>query len=414
MTGRFFTALALLACGVANAQSADADGALGGKLRSQWDARSAATTGPLAQANVLQSGIAPSEPDGLTLQAELHASGRNWSATATAEQRSPVGQTSQGRSWINELVATHDAGSWQFSVGKKIVGWDVGYAFRPNDMVQQEERRTLVSSTAEGRPVLMAEHFDADSSWSWVLANPSGVTQDLGATEPALAARYYLRQGALDWHGFARVAERTGGSLGAAVAWVASDALELHASVRLRERAESLAPANASAVLTSSNPWQSASVSNATQALLGGTWTHESQISVLMEAWWDGTALSPEQWQAWRQRNQSLAALAARGAPASAVAGNLAWQASAFGASSSLQRANLYTRVSWDHEAWQPALDLLYHPDDAGRMLTASLLWKGDRVQVQGGMRITTGPGDAVLTQLPIQRQAYLLASWAF
>jgi hypothetical protein len=96
------------------------------------------------------------------------------------------------------------------------------------------------------------------------------------------------------------------------------------------------------------------------------------------------------------------------------VAGNLAWQADALGASSSLQRNNLYARISWDIDAWQPALDLLYHPDDGGLLLTAALLWKGDRTQLQAGVRVTTGPADAVLQQLPLQRQAYVQTRWLF
>jgi hypothetical protein len=121
-----------------------------------------------------------------------------------------------------------------------------------------------------------------------------------------------------------------------------------------------------------------------------------------------------DQWSQWQQRNKNLQQLGSLGAPSSAVAGNLAWQSDAFGVSSSLHRSNVYTRISWDIDAWQPAIDLLYHPTDAGLMLTASLLWKGDRMQVQGGVRINSGPNDAVLTQLPVQRQAYVLASWAF
>jgi hypothetical protein len=35
-------------------------------------------------------------------------------------------------------------------------------------------------------------------------------------------------------------------------------------------------------------------------------------------------------------------------------------------------------------------------------------------MQVQGGVRINSGPNDAVLMQLPIRRQAYVVASWAF
>ena len=409
-----WVALVWICTGSANAQDGEEAWNLNGKLRTQWEGRQANEQGPLAQANALQSGTVVLADQGATAQAELQLRGRNWNAIATAQQQAWVGQGGQGTSWINELVATADAGSWQFSAGKKIVGWDVGYAFRPNDMVQQEVRRTLVSSTNEGRPLLMAEQFGAESSWSWVAVNPTSAADRLGGSEPALAARYYQRKGAADWHAFARLADRTGLSLGAALAWVASDALELHASLRSSQRVDSMAQDPAAPLLATTNPWRANIATDTTQALIGGTWTNENQFSVLLEAWWDGTALSSGQWKDWRSRNQALGAMAQHGAPASAVAGNLAWQSAAFGASSSQQRDNVYARLSWDIEAWQPSLDLLYHPADGGLMLTTALLWKGDRVQVQGGVRFNAGPEDAILMQLPTRRQAYLLASWAF
>jgi hypothetical protein len=96
------------------------------------------------------------------------------------------------------------------------------------------------------------------------------------------------------------------------------------------------------------------------------------------------------------------------------VAGNLAWQADAFAASGSLQRSNLYLRLAWEHEGWQPALELLHHPEDGGRMFTLSLRHQGDRLLLQGGLRATSGPDSAVLAQLPNRQQAYLQSSWAF
>jgi hypothetical protein len=39
--------------------------------------------------------------------------------------------------------------------------------------VQQEQRRTLVSQPLQGRPVLMAEQFGAESAWSLVAVNPT-------------------------------------------------------------------------------------------------------------------------------------------------------------------------------------------------------------------------------------------------
>jgi len=163
-----------------------------------------------------------------------------------------------------------------------------------------------------------------------------------------------------------------------------------------------------------SDPWQAQTARDVTQLLVGGTWTNASQLSLLVEGWWDGTAPADSQWDAWAQRNTQLATLATQGAPAAAVAGNLVWQAEAFGVSPSLRRGNLFARLSWQHDAWQPALDMLYMPADQGRVVTASLIWQGDRVQLQGGLRFYAGPAEAVVMQLPVRSIAYVVGTWVF
>lgn len=375
------------------------------KLRLQWDERRSADIGPLAQANREVSGTAEGSPSAGTALGELRGVGKGWQLTATLRHQSERGATATTRAWLNEAVLTHDAQSWQWSAGKKIVSWDVGYAFRPNNMVQQEERRTLVSSTPQGRPILMAERFDAETAWSWVWVNPTHERSTRGAAEPAMAARVYHRQGALDLHGFARWGGHTGASVGAALAWVPSDATELHASWRSLKRADVLRATAGVPDVTQASPWHATTVAHTTQALVGMTWTHESQFSVMAEAWWDGTALAPSDWRDWRSRNAYLPVLASRGVPAHAVAGNLAWQSDAFSAAGSLHQRNLYLRLSWEHDAWQPTLDVLYHPTDRGRLVTAGLLYKGDRYQVQAALRSTGGPKASVMAQLPTARQ---------
>ena len=116
--------------------------------------------GPLAAANALVPGIVPIAGSGLRLEAELRGS---WHPTATRPWLSsldadvllaanrPQGGPTDNASRINELHAASDFGAWQLDAGKKIVGWDVGYGFRPNDVVQQERRRTLLPQTPEGR-----------------------------------------------------------------------------------------------------------------------------------------------------------------------------------------------------------------------------------------------------------------------
>ena len=65
------------------------------------------------------------------------------------------------------------------------------------------------------------------------------------------------------------------------------------------------------------NPWQAGLGGSGQQALVGGTWTNESQVSLLLEAWHDGTAPSSGQWRQWMARNQVLPAWTACSPPAS-------------------------------------------------------------------------------------------------
>ena len=393
-----------------------------GQVRGAWVDRQVADAGPLAQANQLQAGSATVEPSAATVQAELRASGNagpfTLHAVATVQARRPQGGTTVSDGRLNEAYASGKALGWQWSAGKKVVSWDVGYGFRPNDMVQQEVRRALASEALTGNPMLMAEHFDADTAWSLVWVNPLEAQAETqprsGNNEAALAARVYRRAGAVDWHSFARQGEHTGTSVGVAASWVASDAIELHASVRAYQHVNSMRSTNTGTGLSATNPWQATRSGPGQQLLVGGSWTHESQIGLMVEAWHDDTALSDAQWSHWTARNQALPLWLNRRIPASAVAGNLAWQGNAFGASSNLRQDNVFVRLSWQHERWQTALDVLYHPADQGRITTASVQWGGDRIKLEAGFRTYDGPQSAIARQLPVQRQGYGVCTWAF
>ena len=389
-----------------------------GQIQSGWNSRQAAAAGPLALANRLQPGTVGVAASTGIAQADLHASGSagpiSWNAVATAQIQSSEGGNVESQSWVKEAYASGKTMGWQWSAGKKVVSWDVGFGFRPNDVVQQETRRTLTSEALDGRPMLMAEHFDADTAWSLVWVNPAERQANTGAKEAALAARVYQRAGSVDWHGFVRQGEHTGTSIGAAASWVASDALELHASVRAFAHADSISTDNTGTGLSFTNPWRASLKDAGQQVLVGGTWTSESQISLLVEAWHDDTALTDAQWSSWSTRNQALPVWATRGVPAAAVAGNLAWQGNAFSVSKNLRQDNLFARLSWQHDRWQTALDVLYTPADQGSIATLSAIWSGEQFKIEGGLRMNGGPDSAVVRQLPVQRQGYVVATWVF
>ncbi len=386
------------------------------QLRSQVQASQRNAEGPLAQAEALQPGINGAARQSLLLEAEWKARSGPVSATLYAQHLQRDRAAASSHAAVHELYASGDwggAAGWQYSVGRKVVSWDVGYAFRPNDMVAQEERRTLVGNYNRGRPLLQLEHFSAETAWSLVWVNPLQPGGQVG-DEEALALRVYQRIGSWDWHGFARYGHAQHASVGAAFSVVASDALELHASLRINERGSVWRAVPQAPVPSPALPWQRERQAGGSQLLAGGTWTNEEQLSLLLEYWWDSQALSSAQWAAWRERGAQLQQLAAT-APANlrpALAGNLAWQAQGF-ANSSLRQHNTFARLSWTRGAWTWAGDLLWTPQDGGRILTASMAWQGDRWSLQAGLRQWAGPSDSVIGQLPGRRLAYAAAAWS-
>ena len=240
-----------------------------GELRLRWDAARANPRGPLAMAQDLASSLGAPAADAANAEVELRGHWREGALSvstqvllqATRAEGSPDSGTTTAR--INELALSGDHGAWQTSAGRKVISWDVGQAFRPNDVVQQEARRSLLPAPLQGRPVLQLEHFNADASTALVWVNPHHVNATVqaqrGADESALAARWYGRTvgGGADLHAFARLGRHTGASLGAATAWVASDALEVHASARVAQRHDGWQTSGSSSgTLASANPWQ--------------------------------------------------------------------------------------------------------------------------------------------------------------
>jgi hypothetical protein len=424
----------LLAAHLAGPAGADDD--VGATLRLRHDARSANHAGPIGAANALQPGVAETVRRAVVAEAELRGTLRvpdfakprvslTGAAVVAAERRATAARSeSRSSSRLNEGFAAADLGAWQASAGKKIVAWDIGHAFRPNDVVQQETRRTLLMLAQEGRPLIEVERYGAQSAGALVWVNPQhlGRTYDTqhdaqrGAAESAFAARGYVREGSADWHAFARWGRHTHGSLGAALAWVANDEWELHASARVLQRhdawqidvADATVPAQA-------NPWRQVMQGRAAQALLGASWTGAQQISVLGEWWYDGTALADADWDAWHQRNVALVAFGSQsGLPqnlVAAAAGNLAWQATPF-AASNLRRRNALVRLAWQPADWVVSLDATVTPRDRGTTITAAAQWQGERLRLNAAWRLHGGPGDALFAQLPQRKVGLLAASW--
>ncbi|MET0351376.1 MAG: hypothetical protein ABW067_16405 [Rhizobacter sp.] len=338
----------LLAAGLLAAAAAQAQVEAGGQVRVRVDDQTTGRNG--------------------TVEAELRGRWRAVTAAATLGHgwSEHAGDTDLSR--VNELYVAGDAAGWSFAAGRRIVSWDVGYGFRPNDVVQQERRRTLLPVLLQGKPVLQAERFGADEAWSFVAVDPTSSTK-----ERAFAARAWRRVGSADWHAFARQGEDTGPSLGTAVSWVATDAMEIHASVRYAHEVNGRR--------------------DVPQALAGFTWTGENKVSVIGEAWYDGSAPSDAEWADPR----SLRGLAGQAATLQ-----------------NLRRRSVFARIAWTHDGWEPSLDHLWLPADRSHQTTVALGWVGDRVRVDVGLRRLGGPAGSVMAASPVNHIGFAAATWSF
>lgn len=408
--------LAALLCTPACVMAEDTD--FSGQIRGLVNSYSSNSASQMAIANQLVPGLSSKNTQLGVIETELRASGKGVNAVATLQGQMNDGGRTQATAWLNELYGSLGDGAWQFSAGKKTIAWDVGYGFRPNDVIAQEKRRSLISTTVIGKPLASLDYFNANTSLTAVWVNPGhAATTDI-ADEQALAARVYHHAGGVDLHGFGRYGQKSGGSLGAAASWVATDEMEIHGSVRFMQKNTGLrinADPSLPTLLLRTSPWQNNTQTHVVQAMLGANYTTESQHSFFLEAWWDGTALSDREWQGWNRRNLALQGSINSLPQMQQVIGyNLAWQNQALSASGNIRRKNVFARWSWQKNDWQPSLDILWTPEDNGRIITAALGWQGDRISINGGLRIYGGPGKAILAQLPDSKTAYISATWAF
>jgi hypothetical protein len=188
-----------------------------------------------------------------------------------------------GHAHVNELSLERAFGAGFVSVGKKVMSWDVGYAFRPLDVVQQEDRRALYPPTLEGVPMLAWETFGESNAMTLVVSNPGRRLAAQPRDDGSVAMRFYARRGSTDQYAVLRFSQRNGAEGGLSFSTVSSDALELHGSFLLQQRHDTW----------TGTRWLGQGGGG--KAMAGMTWTTAGKFSLLAEAWLDRTALAAQQ-----------------------------------------------------------------------------------------------------------------------
>jgi hypothetical protein len=358
--------------------------------------------------------------DRYRIEQELRGRTGSLSLLLTATESGQEGAKPAGRFLANEAHADFSLAGERFAAGKKILSGDVGYGFRPIDVLQRENRLQVMAPQLEGIPMLSWDNFSTDGAWSVVIANPGHQRRGEARDDGSVALKLYRRAGVADLHGVLRDSSRYGLELGTAVSMVPSDALELHASLLVQRRGERRVPLadNASTrdLLTADSALVTETFSTPRKALLGGTWTTEGGFSALGEYWWDGTAPTAADWQRLsRQAEQRAALLGLPGVPVVAVAGATAASTRIFDQGNLAQRGML-ARLAWSEPGgnWSASADALRSLGDGGWTLTAAIGWQGERVRLDAGLRRYGGRADSAYHLLPERGVAFVGLSVAY
>ena len=358
--------------------------------------------------------------DRYRIEQELRGRAGPVSLLLTATESGQEGAKPAGRFVANEAYVDFSAGGERFSVGKKVLSADVGYAFRPIDVLQRESRLQMMPPQLEGIPSLSWDNFSTDGAWSLVIANPGHQRRGEAREDGSVALKLYRRIATADFHGVLRSSNRYGLEAGAAASVVPSDALEIHASLMVQRRGERRVPladsVSVASLLAADSALVTEAIDSPRKALLGGTWTTEGGFSVLGEFWWDGTAPTSSDWQRLRrQAAQRAALLGLLGVPAAAVAGATAASTRMFD-QGNFARRGMLTRLAWSDPGGRvsASADLLKSLGDGGWTATAAFAWQGEKLRIDAGLRRYGGPADSAYRLLPERAAAFVGFSLAY
>ncbi len=289
-----------------------------------------------------------------------------------------------------------------WTAGKKVLTWGVGFAFRPLDVVQREDRRKVNQPALVGRPLLAMEYFTASDAWTVAWVNPTRGEDGSDRQDEALALRWYRFDGNDDLHAVMRFSRKRKVEGGVGATRVVGDEWSFHgAALYGRRYTKTLnALTEDSDLFASANPMTEEVKYNGIKAVAGVQWTGKSGWSALAEAYYDADAYSRDEWR--RLDNlTSRQIMAASLVPPLAVEGNIAWSSQAY-LNTNLLRENVLLRLAYDDsDGFKPYVELLMTPRDWGMALTAGFAYERDRQRFSGGIRYLGGANDSVYARAP-------------
>ncbi|MDR1888677.1 MAG: hypothetical protein LBQ81_04770 [Zoogloeaceae bacterium] len=299
-----------------------------------------------------------------------------------------------------------------WTVGRKVLSWGVGFALRPLDVVQRENRRDVNPPALTGVTLAALEHFTANQAWTLAWLNPGAGRDDADHKDEAIALRWYRFADNDDLHAVARISRERQFEAGFGATRVLDDEWSFYGAAlysrRYYKTLNPLAETHESGELFAlKNPRYRIAKGHSNKIVLGAQWTGRSGWSALAEAFYDGEAYRRSEWRhldALTQRQRAAAAAV----PALLREANAGWSSQAY-LNPNLLRENVLLRVSYDNgDGFKPYGEMLLTPTDGGRVATLGARYVGDRQEFSAGWRNIGGPDDSVYKRSPVRNIFWL------
>ncbi len=319
----------------------------------------------------------------------------------------------RNQGYLYELFYDGSIAGFDYSIGKKRVGFGVGYAYRPLDMIQQEQRQTLRSIVVEGVPLISVERFSDTGNVGLLYVNHLTVNEGNSSTgDEEWAVRGYnlLDNTDLQWLIHQDSSRKT--SVAAGFSWVGGESLELHGSFRLQSKYDTT-PAYSYDVVTQMAIENRMKETSGVVALVGMTWTFRNGLSLIGEYWQDQMAPDTSFWNAVLSDLSYLKSGGAITAQNAAAMASLTQRINYGYSQSNVVQKNLFLRLSYDGVWADPSVDILYHPDDRGYGVTVRVAREFSQSQhIEVGIRQLDGASDSLMGNIGEYQQAYI--SWEY
>lgn len=303
-------------------------------------------------------------------------------------------------SYFNQLYYENKFGNYNITLGKKVISWGVGHAFRPLDVIQQEDRTLVNAPTLSGVPLISVDRFTDSGALTFVWSNPYKFEDDTNR-EKSVAIRYFRFSDSYDFHLVGKYSKTKKGEFGLGGTYILNDNISLFASAlysrHYSKRLNRLIGTNN--YYSADNPMYNKISSNAYRFDAGFQWTGDSGFGVLLEIFHDGEAYSESDWKRLNDLTKNQIRFS-NFITQEILASNIAWSTTAF-KNVNLISDNLLLRFSYDDsDGFKPYIDFML-ASDGGLMSTVFFAYEKNRLRYSLGFRHYGGNRNSVFHNIP-------------